>query len=299
MSFIKRYAFWLVIAIAVVLGIVFFSSTPSHDRRINIFEKLVYMTSKPIEVVFYYSKKWTVTAYESYIDLKGAKSAEEKLRRENDELKTKLGIVDTIQSENERLRKLLEFKEKSPFKLLSCEIIQADPSFLYKNIRINKGKNDGVQYGMGVLTTHGVVGVIIRVYGDYSDILLLTDPNSNMDVLVARNRRRGVLQGGISHTMQFKYFERGNNLLIGDEIVTSGLTGAFPGGIPVGKVVSVNSNQDSVSQVVQVDPAVDLTDLHEALVLLTPNREVDVIRTQGGADWIKKLVESNSGKNGG
>ncbi len=299
MGFIKRYAFWIVTAIAIGLGIVFFSSSPLRDKKTTGLEKIVYMTSKPIEVVFYYSKKWTVSTYENYINLKNAKQEADALRRENNELVAKLSIVDTINNENARLRKLLDFKEKSPFKLLSCEIMQSDPSFLYKNVRINKGKKDGVQYGMGVLTTHGVVGVIIRVYDNYSDILLLTDPNSNMDVLVARNRRRGVLQGGVSHTMQFKYFERGNNLLIGDEIVTSGLTGAFPGGIPIGKVVNINSNQDSGSQIVQVDPAVDLTDLNEALVLLTPNREVDVIRTQGGADWIKKLVESNSGKSGG
>ena len=120
-----------------------------------------------------------------------------------------------------------------------------------------------------------------------------------MDVIVARNRRRGVLQGGLSYAMQFKYFERGNNLLIGDEIVTSGLTGAFPSGIPIGRVVSINSSLDNVTQIVEVEPAVDFSDLKEALILMTPNREVDVIQAEGGPDWIKKLIDSNTGKNGG
>lgn len=299
MNFIKRHAFWIVSLFTIALAVFFFSSAQSVNRELSFIEKIVYMTSKPIELVFYYGKKWVVTSYESYIDLKNAKQEFESLKKENMLLKAKLNILVTTSLENERLRKLLDFKDKSQFQLLSCEIIQSDPSFLYKNVRINRGKNDGVQYGMGVLTTQGVVGVIIRVYNNFSDVLLLTDPNSNIDVIVARNRRRGVLQGGLSYAMQFKYFERGNNLLIGDEIVTSGLTGAFPSGIPIGKVVSINSSQDNVTQIVEVEPAVDFSDLKEALVLLTPNREVDIIRTEGGADWIKKLIDSNTGKNGG
>lgn len=299
MNFIKRYAFWIISIFTVGLAVSFFSSTLVVNRELSFFEKIVYVASKPIELVFYYGKKWVVTSYESYIDLKNAKHEAEISKKENMELKAKLNILATTSLENERLRKLLDFKDKSQFKLLSCQVIQADPSFLYKNVRINRGKNDGVQYGMGVVTTEGVVGVIIRVYNNFSDVLLLTDPNSNMDVIVARNRRRGVLQGGLSYTMQFKYFERGSNLLISDEIITSGLTGAFPSGIPIGKVVSISSSKDNVTQIVEVEPAVDFSDFKEALILLTPNREVNTIRAEGGPDWIKKLIESNAGKSGG
>ena len=299
MNFIKKHAFAIISIFAIVLGVYFFSSTQMVNRHLNFVEKFVYTTSKPVESVFYYGKKWFITTYESYINLKNAKEKVDLLKKENMELKSKLNILETTSIENERLRKLLDFKNKSQFKLLSCEIIQSDPSFLYKNVRINRGKEDGVQYGMGVLTTQGVIGVVIRVYNAYSDVLLLTDPNSNMDVIVARNRRRGVLQGGLSSVMQFKYFERGNNLLIGDEIVTSGLTGAFPSGIQIGKVVSIRSSPDNVTQIVEVEPAVDFSDFKEALILMTENREVDIIQSEGGVDWIKKLIESNGGKNGG
>ena len=299
MNFIKRNAFGIVSILTIALAVFFFSSTQSVNRDLSFMEKVVYMTSKPVELFFYYGKKWVVSSYDSYIDLKNSKEESLALQNENMQLKAQLNILSATRIENERLRKLLDFKDKSQFNLLSCEIIQSDPSFLYKNVRINRGKNDGVQYGMGVLTTEGVIGVVIRVFNNFSDVLLLTDPNSNMDVIVARNRRRGILQGGLSYAMQFKYFERGNNLLIGDEIVTSGLTGAFPSGIPVGKVTNIHSSQDNVTQQVEVEPAVDFTDFKEALVLLTPNREVEIIQDKGGVDWIKKLIDSNTGKNGG
>jgi rod shape-determining protein MreC len=299
MIFLKKYAFLFVGLFVLILTVLFFSSSHKVNLQLNLFDKIVHTTSKPIESIFYYSKKWTLNTYESYINLRDTKKNIDELKQENMQLKSELNILQTASLENERLRKLLDFKNKSQFKLLSCEIIQSDPSFLYKNVRINRGKEDGVQFGMGVLTAEGVIGVVIRVYSSYSDVLLLTDPNSNMDVLVARNRRRGVLQGGLSSAMQFKYFERGNNLLIGDEIVTSGLTGAFPSGIQIGKVVSIHSSVDNVTQVVEVEPAVDFSDFKEALVLMTQNREVDIIQSEGGKDWIKKLIETNGGKNGG
>jgi rod shape-determining protein MreC len=139
----------------------------------------------------------------------------------------------------------------------------------------------------------------MRVSADYSDVLLLIDPNSNLDVIVARNRRRGVLQGSMAESMRFKYLERGSSILVGDEIVTSGLTGPFPSGILVGKVTDIRLSSDGVTETIEVKPAVNFSDISEALILLNPNREVDVIRKVGGVDWMKKLLEANVEKTGG
>jgi rod shape-determining protein MreC len=112
------------------------------------------------------------------------------------------------------------------------------------------------------------VGVVMRVWHSSADVLLLTDPNSNLDVFVLRNRRRGVLQGGIGHVMQFKYFDRGAMLLIGDDVVTSGLTGAFPSNVPVGKIVRIlPEDANGVAQTVDVEPIVNLDHLTNVLVL--------------------------------
>lgn len=299
MTFLKHNAFWFVSIFMIVLALFFFSSNQNVKKELSFVEKAVYVASTPVESSFYESKDWTANIYHSYIDLKDAKQTSLTLTNENLELKTKISLLESTITENARLRKLLELKEKSSIQLASCEIMQGDPSFVYKNIRINLGSKNGLAQGMGVLSAAGVVGVIMRVYQNYSDVLLLTDPNSNLDVVVARNRRRGILQGGLSHLMQFKYFERGSNLLIGDEIVTSGLTGSFPSGIPIGKVINIKPGQDNVTQIVEVEPAVDFSDLAEVLVLLTPNREMETIRKVGGIEWIQKLVESNTGKNGG
>ncbi|NBW82281.1 rod shape-determining protein MreC, partial [bacterium] len=133
----------------------------------------------------------------------------------------------------------------------------------------------------------------------YSDVLLLNDPNSNLDVIVARNRRRGMLEGSSGQGMLFKYADRGSRVIVGDEIVTSGLTGPFPRGIVVGRVTRIRVEPDGVSQMIEVEPAVNFAEVSEALILLRSSREVDVIRKVGGVDWMKKLVETIPGRSGG
>ncbi|APJ04150.1 rod shape-determining protein MreC [Silvanigrella aquatica] len=295
----RRYGFWLVALMALVYTMYFFSTSHPTKKELSILEKIVYTLSKPVEVIFLSSTHSIYSMYHSFVDLKNARKEADELHRENAELKVKIRTLDDIILENNRLRKLLNLTERTSVKFVTCEVTSSDPSFVYKNVRINQGSKNGLQPGMGVVAEEGVIGVIMRVSDNHSDVLLLVDPNSNLDVIVARNRRRGVLQGGMADSMQFKYLERGSSILVGDEIVTSGLTGSFPSGILVGKVTNIRVSADGVSQTIEVKPAVDFSDISEALVLLNPNREVDVIRKVGGVDWMKKLLEANAEKSGG
>jgi rod shape-determining protein MreC len=295
----RRYGFWLVAIFALVFSMYFFSSAHPTKKELSILEKIAYNLSKPVEAVFLTTTHFLYSTYHSYIDLKDAQKEVDILRKENAELIVKIKTFNDIITENNRLRKLLNLTEKTSVKFLTCEVTSSDPSFVYKNVRINQGSKNGLQPGMGVVAEDGVIGVIMRVSADYSDVLLLIDPNSNLDVIVARNRRRGVLQGSMAESMRFKYLERGSSILVGDEIVTSGLTGAFPSGILVGKVTDIRLSSDGVTETIEVKPAVNFSDISEALILLNPNREVDVIRKVGGVDWMKKLLEANVEKTGG
>jgi len=152
---------------------------------------------------------------------------------------------------------------------------------------------------MAVVAAAGAVGMVMRTGAGASDVLLVTDPNANLDVIITRNRRRGILVGGSGNIMQFKYFDRGSRLLVGDEIVTSGLTGAFPRGIAVGRVSKIKAGEGAVNQTIEVEPAVNFAEVSEALILLTPSREVEVIRKVGGLEWMKKMMEGGAEKRSG
>ncbi|MCX6118705.1 MAG: rod shape-determining protein MreC [Proteobacteria bacterium] len=134
-----------------------------------------------------------------------------------------------------RLRNLLGFTEKLEDPFTVAEVILGQRKTADKSIRVSKGSLDGVSIGMPVVTAEGVVGRIIRVGSKMSDIQLLVDFGSNIDILIQRNRVRGVLSGFANEECRLN-LQRGTEVKIGDTLITSGLTGSFSKGIPVGKV---------------------------------------------------------------
>ncbi|NBO38001.1 rod shape-determining protein MreC [bacterium] len=295
----RRYGFALLVLSAFVFPFAFYSSDVAARRDLSFVEKLVYTVSRPVETLFNVLIHQSTGLIRSYVDLRGARVEAERLKEENAKLSVKMQMLKEVENENERLQKLLNFVRQVSLKFVSGQVQSGDPSFLYKSIRLNRGESEGVLPGMGVVAAEGAVGVVMRTVGSYSDVLLLNDPNSNLDVIVARNRRRGMLEGSSGQAMLFKYADRGSRVIVGDEIVTSGLTGPFPRGIGVGKVSRIRVEPDGVTQVIEVEPAVNFAEVSEALILLRSSREVDVIRKVGGVDWMKRLVESVPGRSGG
>jgi rod shape-determining protein MreC len=295
----RRYGFALLVLSAFVFPFAFYSSDVALRRDLSFAEKVVYTLSRPVEFGFTVVTKHSSTLWKSYVDLRGARQEAEKLREENSRLSVRMQMLQEVEKENERLQKLLNFVGQVNLKFVSGHVHSGDPSFFYRSVRLDRGESDGVLPGMAVVAAEGAVGVVMRTVKSYSDVLLLNDPNSNLDVIVARNRRRGMLEGSPTQGMLFKYADRGSRVIVGDEIVTSGLTGPFPRGIMVGKVTRIRVEPDGVSQVIEVEPAVNFAEVSEALILLRTSREVDVIRKVGGVDWMKRLVESVPGRTGG
>lgn len=299
MNFLKRYGFAFLVIAAVLFPFAFYSSDLSQRRELSIIEKLVYTVSRPVEFVFALSTNKTKNVVDSYVDLRDAKEEARRLSDENSKMAVQMQMLKEVEVENNRLRKLLNFVKSVDVRFVAGQVLSADPSFLYKSIRLNRGEDEGVSPGMAVVAAQGAVGVVMRVLAGSADVLLLTDPNSNLDVIVSRNRRRGILEGSTGNAMLFKYSDRGSRVQVGDEIITSGLTGAFPRGISVGRVARIKLEADGITQVIEVEPSVNFSEVSEALILLRPSREIDVIRRVGGDAWMKKLVETVQSRQGG
>jgi rod shape-determining protein MreC len=141
-------------------------------------------------------------------------------------------------------------------------------------VRIDRGTDDGLALGMAVLGGGGVVGQIFRVMGDYADVLLLTDRNSSVDVIVQRSRARGVLVGAgrKNFNLRFKYLSHVEDVNTGDLVITSGLDRVFPEGLSVGYVTNVTRSTVGIFQEAEVQPTVDFAKISEVIVLLTQKR---------------------------
>ncbi len=299
MNVIRKYGFFILLAAAILYPFVFYSSDLAARRELSFAERIVYTVSRPIQFVFTLFTDEAHGVFSSYISLHGAREEALALNEKNAKLNVQLQMLREVEIENTRMRKLLNFVKQVEVKFVSGHVQSGDPSFVYKSVRLNRGEAEGVLPGMAVVAAEGAVGVVMRSKGSFSDVLLLTDPNSDVDVIVSRNRRRGVLQGSSGQVMLLKYSDRGSRVQVGDEVVTSGLTGAFPRGITVGHVSRIKMESDGVSQIVEVDPAVNFSELSEALILLQPSHEVEIIRRIGGGDWMRQIVESVPGRSGG
>ncbi|MEK7373963.1 MAG: rod shape-determining protein MreC, partial [Thermodesulfobacteriota bacterium] len=168
-----------------------------------------------------------------------------------------------------RLQKLLELREGFPPRAVAARVIDRNRSSLFKTLLINKGTADGLRVGLAVLSDQGVVGRIIETSWHASRVLLLIDGNSNIDGLIQRSRAQGILQGAGSAGCSLKYISRAEEVLAGDVVISSGLSGVLPKGLLLGVVTGASRKEGGLFQKIDVAPAVDFEKLEEVLALTT------------------------------
>ena len=136
-----------------------------------------------------------------------------------------------------------------------------------RTVMIDKGSSGGIEKDHGAIASGGVVGRIIEVNAGSSRVLLTTDLRSNIDVIIERSRVKGVVEGNGTDGLVMKYVRQVDEVQVGDQVITSGLSGVFPKGLVVGEVTRVEKSGDNFFKHVEVRPAVDLGKLEEVLVL--------------------------------
>jgi rod shape-determining protein MreC len=170
----------------------------------------------------------------------------------------------------ERLKQLLQFREKNSLSMIGAEVIGQDPSSWFKSVTIDKGERDGVKKGMAVISAAGVIGQILKTAPHYATVLLITDYNSAIDSTVQRTRAKAIVEGKGENRCQLKYLLRTEAVAVGDAVVTSGLAGNFPKGLMVGEIKKVDKKGHGVFQYAELTPSVDLTKLEEVFVVMEP-----------------------------
>lgn len=194
----------------------------------------------------------------------------ESLRQELDKLKDQINQLIEMELENQRLKNLLEYKQKSNMELLLARVIAREPSNWTKVITINRGAKEGIRNGLPVVSYQGLIGKVISVYDDSSRVMLITDLRSSVDALVQRTRGSGVVVGATQGICRVKYFPIDQEVKIGDHLITSGIGGIYPKGLIIGQVNRIQKSQYGLFQLLEVTPAVDLERIEEVFIMLNP-----------------------------
>lgn len=189
--------------------------------------------------------------------------------------------LETLEQENDQLRRLLGMAERVPHRTVACEIIGRDgEAGWWRTIRLNRGSKDGIDTNDVAVTESGVLGVVREVSPHTADVLLLSDPGCRVAARCTRTGDFGLLQGGgvldrdgimdmllPANPGEMTFIPRESTMRAGDEIVTSGLGGVFPEGLLIGRVLHVEPARSGLYLNARIEPAADLARLHHILVI--------------------------------
>lgn len=192
-----------------------------------------------------------------------------RLKKEIDLLRNKLNTLNEIYLENVRLKNLLSFKQKSPYKLVVARVIARSPDSWSSNIIIDKGSQNGIKPGMVAITYLGLAGRVIETQKSTSKILLINDPNLSVSSIVQRSRQEGLVSGTLGAHLIMKYLPRDSDIRIQDKIVSSGLNGTYPKGLLIGTVVDISTEFSGLSLYAIIKPAVNLSEIEEVLIIVS------------------------------
>ncbi len=176
-----------------------------------------------------------------------------KLREENARLKRRevqlagaLLRQEQLDLENQRLRALLEMKQRNAGNGVVAEILYAARDPFAKRVVIDKGWQDQVAAGQAVVDETGLVGQVTRVYPFMSEVTLISDKNQAVPVQIVRNGLRAVLFGVGDGQLELRFLAANADVKSGDVVVTSGLDGVYLPGLPVAKVARVDRDASFV-----------------------------------------------------
>ncbi len=243
-----------------VLGFIIFFMILILFNIGNVFQpvrSLVLTISSPFLLSLTSFFSHTSKSFNVLFSLSDIRKMNEDLFWENKSLEARIAELEYTRSENEELRRQLDFKKQSERDVTSARIISYGDPGSEDWLIIDKGETSGIQKGMAVLANASVlIGKIEEVYAHSSRIQLLTSKESVVSVRVAKTRTEGVVRGRYGLGLQLDMVLSTETLSKGDVLVTSEIGSKFPSGIFVGVVQDIRMSEDGLAQRANVDQGV-------------------------------------------
>ncbi|KAF0215607.1 MAG: rod shape-determining protein [Geobacteraceae bacterium] len=270
---IKKYRLYLFAAIILLSAFIFYSLNLRNKEHANPFERGVINVLAPLYGAASGVNGIVAGTWSDYVNLLGVRTENKQLRESIKILNSRVLESREAALANERLKRLLDLKNSMQAPSLAAAVIGEDGAPWFKTIIIDRGETDGLREGMPVIAAEGAVGQVVKVALKSSRVLLLTDHASGIAGVVQRSRARGVVKGKGGGRCALEFALREDDVKVGDTIITSGIGGIFPKGLPIGEITMVKKGDYGIFQTVDVRPAVNVTRLEEVLVLMQQNHD--------------------------
>jgi rod shape-determining protein MreC len=199
----------------------------------------------------------------------------EEMRRQNEELQSRVIRMEEYRQENERLSQLLELKDAYNLESVGARVISTSADSWNRVITINKGSVAGLTVGMPVMSANGLIGQIESTSPYSSVVRLITDEESGVSAFLQSSRAEGVLSGSVDGILHLDFITLDVAVEVGDTVITSGTGGVYPKGIPIGEVLSVKNAPSDTYRTIVVKPITKVSAYEEVLVIT--GREAEII----------------------
>lgn len=209
----------------------------------------------------------TFNIYNFFIKFRDAMEENEKLNKRLSELLTERQQYSEIILENKRLRTIVGLKETDPAFFTTARAIARGYDRFLNTLIIDKGRNHGIVKNMAVVTANGLAGKIHAVREDFSEVLLLNDPNFSVAVRLQKSRHEGVVSGTGRGYCLLKYIPPEEIIEKDELVITSGLDGIFPSGIPVGVISYIGKDGGEFFLYLEVTPFQSSSKIEEVVIL--------------------------------
>lgn len=211
------------------------------------------------------------------------------LKAENEQLRSRNAELEETNQSTQRLQGLLDLKNTYNLQSTGARVISGSTDSFNNTIVIDKGTSSGLAVGMPVVDSGGVIGQIIECGPTTSTVRLITDEKSGVAAMVQSSRAQGMLMGSASRQITLNLINTNQKVAVGDTVVTSGLGGVFPKGLPLGKVTSVEAAPGSLYYTIVVEPYGNVSTNEEVMVITSLSEE-----QKASADDIAEADKQNT-----
>ena len=238
------------------------------DQYLNKVRSYISATTYPIYLIANAPKNIFFNLRETMGQKEKIVLENQRLKRENIALSSKMQKIYKLEQENRRLHDLIDSKPKTEDIFVLAEIVAENPDPFKHRIIINKGSKENVHVKQTVADSRGIIGHVIRdqIFG--SEVLLITDPEHAIPIEVARTGLRSIALGiGSYEKIQLSYLPVNTDIQAGDILLTSGLGGQYPAGYPVAIIDKVSTQKGESFLEVRAKPFAKLRNINEVWVI--------------------------------
>ena len=274
----RRPTLLFIVVLSLLFVLMSFSSQTRYvGETRTMFERTVMTIFSPVPKFVNWVGGTAQDIHHGYLDMRQAVNENVDLRRKVASLTTENLKLRQSEGDLKRMRALLNYAEHFDMSTSMAQTIMLDTAGRFKSIIIDRGSADGVRVNDVVANANGLIGRVVLTTKDLAKVQLINDNNSAVGSLIERTRRQGVLRGNGSSAIELSDIPALADVQSGDRVLTAGIDGIYPRGIPIGTVVRAEPGESLFKNII-VKPSVDFGTIEEVIVIHTRKIPAPVVR---------------------